>query len=62
MYTTQQQIRAAFWAQLPQASGYYQSKRQNAQPCDVRTAFCDFVDSLARNGDISDNLAQRVTL
>lgn len=62
MYTTQSEVRAAFWEQLPQASGYYQSKRQNAQPCDVRVAFCDFVDSLARNGDILDKLAERVTL
>lgn len=62
MITTQNEVRAAFWAQLPQASGYYKSKRQNEQPTDVRVAFCDYVDNLARNGEISDKLAQRVTL
>lgn len=62
MYTSQKAIRAAFWESMPVNHGYKTSKRQNAQPCDVRTAFCDFVDSLARAGDISDKLAQRVTL
>jgi hypothetical protein len=61
-YTTQAQLRAAFWAQLPNASTYRKSKRQNEQPCDVRMAWCDFVEEMHRNGDISDTLAQRATL
>lgn len=28
----------------------------------MRTAFCDFVDYLARNGHISERVANRVTL
>lgn len=62
MYTTQYQVRTAFWLSMPVNHGYKTSKRQNQQPCDVRVAFCDFVDMLARNGDISDSLAERVTL
>lgn len=29
---------------------------------DTRVAFCDFLDSLARNGEVSEALAQRATL
>ena len=61
-YTTQNEVRAAFWNQLPDVSGYYTSKRQNQQPCDVRCAFVDFVDHLAQDNQISEALAQRVTL
>lgn len=59
-FTTQSQIRAAFWEgfHLPRpkrlSSGDY--------PTDVRCEFCDFVDMLARDGHISEALAQRVTL
>jgi hypothetical protein len=66
-YTTQKQVRAAFWDANPNFD--YQarcagirSKGQNAQCATVRCAFVDFVDMLCRNEDISDNLAQRVTL
>jgi hypothetical protein len=66
-YTTQKQVRAAFWANHP---GMAQAAReagtltkgQNAQGTDIRVAFVEYVDSLARNGDISETLAQRVTL
>lgn len=37
-------------------------KRQNAYPCEVRQMFVEFVDSLARDGRISESLADRVTL
>ncbi len=66
-YTTQKQIRAAFWRdhshfdEQVRAAGV-RSKRQNAHCATVRCTFVDYVDSLARNGDISDALAQRVTL
>lgn len=66
-YTTQAQVRAAFWlehTQLEQrarANGT-RSKGQNAQTTDCRVAFVDFVDALSRNGDISPTLAGRVTL
>ncbi len=67
MYTTQTQVRAAFW-EVYGESGMaikplkYRGKSQNELPADVRMAFVDFVDSLARDQQISEALAQRVTL
>lgn len=65
--TTQKQVRAAFWNAHPsfdhqaRAAGI-RSKGQNAQCATVRCAFVDFVDYLARSGQISESLADRVTL
>jgi len=66
--TNQKQIRAAFWNAHPdfefqaREAGIF-SKPQNYYHCaTVRCAFVDFVDSLARNGEISEKLAFRVTL
>jgi hypothetical protein len=67
MYTTQKQIRAAFWADHPylaedaREAGILR-KPQNFHCAMVRCAFVDFVDSLHRDGSISDALADRVTL
>lgn len=65
MLTTQKQIRAAFWQANPDASRRkipaYSGK--GWMYCtDTRVAFCDYLDSLARNGEVSDALAQRATL
>jgi hypothetical protein len=65
--TTQAQIRRAFWENYPDLEAIARkrgtiSKGQSAQQCDTRMAFCDFVDSLADNGQISAKLAQRTTL
>jgi hypothetical protein len=64
MMTTQKQIRAAFWEMLESSPDYVPQFRrsQNACPADTRMAFCDYVESLARNGEISEALAQRATL
>lgn len=59
-YTTQREIRSAFWEANPNASR--KRGRDGDYLTDTRVAFVDFVDALARNGDISDALAQRVTL
>jgi len=63
IYTTQSQVRAAFWEAHPNAS---RERVKGFEPrvyvCDTRCAFVDFVDALHRNGDISDELADRVTL
>lgn len=65
--TNQKQIRAAFWNAHPdfefqaREAGIF-SKPQNYHCATVRCAFVDFVDSLARNGEISEKLAFRVTL
>lgn len=72
MMTTQKQVRKAFW----QAWRDGQFKGLNVTPrritnysgngtmhnTDTRTAFCDFVDSLNREGQLAEGLVERVTL
>lgn len=62
---TQREIRDAFW----DSSGFHRVKTprgryltQNEYCTDVRVAFVDFVDHLAREGTISESLASKVTL
>lgn len=61
---TQADVRDAFWNTFfcEGKPREYWGKRQNELPADVRAAFVDFVDYLAREGTISNALAQRVTL
>lgn len=59
--TTQSALRAAFWQGMPSVWSKYRNKRQNEWPTDLRVEFVDFVDFLARQGNISEELAQRVT-
>lgn len=65
-YTTQQEIRDAFWEAHPglvcRMTPYNTIESQNRQPADTRAAFVDFVDQLARNNDITEELAGDVTL
>ena len=57
------QIRRLFWVKLPEfAYAYRKTYRQNRYNATIRSAFVDFVDSLHRNGEITDSLANRVTL
>jgi hypothetical protein len=64
-YTTQKQLRRAFREQfpgldfrtIPSCSG-----KGRMHKTDTRCAFADWIDSLSKNGDISQELAQRVTL
>jgi len=58
---TENEIRAAFWEQNPQYAAH-EGKRQNRCPADVRMAFVDFVDMLQKSGQITEGLAQEVTL
>lgn len=65
--TTQAQIRASFWESHPELETHARkrktrSKGQNEQNATTRTAFVDFVDSLAKSGQITPELAQRATL
>ena len=59
--TTQAGLRAEFWRMY---SEFKERKgaRQNDYSSDVRQAWVDFVDTAAREGDISDALAARATL
>ncbi len=66
-YTTQSEIRAAFWEAHPWQEKAARvnrtlSKGQNAQTCTTRSYWCEFIDQLARYGKISEALADRVTL
>ena len=68
--TNQKQIRAAFWAEhshLPRRRYRYSLNRndktaQLVYPIDTRCAFVDYIDQLARDGVISNELAARATL
>ena len=75
MLTTQSQVRAAFWRDLDESSPAIFAQRryingrvrpalapQNYQPADIRAAWVDYVDMLARGGEISEALAAEVTL
>jgi hypothetical protein len=65
-YTNQKQIRAAFWDSAQyhiNCDTITRRKLSNGDhTTDTRCAFVDFVDMLARDGQISEALAQRVTL
>jgi hypothetical protein len=65
MLTTQKQIRALFWEAFPDLSRRkitdYTGEGE-MYPTDTRCAFCDFLDALHRDGQISDALADRATL
>lgn len=65
MITTQKELRAAFWAAHPDASrriirDYAGTGRMYCT--DTRVAWCDYVDLMARSGEISEALADRATL
>lgn len=64
---TQKQIRTNFWQYVkeyaPEYSKEYKaSKKQNHYKTDIRVLFTDYIENLRRNGDISENLAYKVTL
>lgn len=62
-YTTEGQVRRAFWQGNEHLRQHYKrGQRQNEYCATVRSEFVDFVDMLARDGFISESLAQRVTL
>lgn len=60
---TQTEVRKSFWESFPEFKSEYRSKkRQNDYNCNIRCSFCDYVESLRRDNQISNALAQRVTL
>jgi hypothetical protein len=66
-YTTQKQLRRAFWESQPHLDAEarrrgIRSRPQNQQHQDTRYAWTLFLDNLHRNGEISDALAFRATL
>ena len=69
-YTTQKEIRAAFWQAHPNADRkrhrYSWNRDDKTAPLvyciDTRFAFVDFLDHLHRTGQITEALANRATL
>lgn len=59
-YTTQRQVRKAFWEAHPTASRLH--GRDGDYLTGTRVLFVDFVNALNKDGNISDALANRVTL
>jgi len=59
-YTTQKQVRAAFWQGWPEE--FQRGKRHNEYNATIRSEFSAFIDMLQKDGHISETLAQRVTL
>ena len=64
MYKTINAVREAFWQSTTDENRKERRtrKRQNDYYTDIRCEFVDFVDYLARNGQISEKLAYKVTL
>jgi hypothetical protein len=70
--TTQKQVRKAFWGawRAGQFTGLHVTPRKitnysgngKMHNTDTRTAFCDFVDMLSKSGQLTEGLADRVTL
>jgi hypothetical protein len=64
---TFKQIRRQFWEELKEFNPqlYKQGKRsksQNDQVTDIRVYFCDFIERLRRDNEITESQAQRITL
>ena len=59
-YTTQREVRKAFWngVEYARVPGW----TQNQYCAEIRMAFCGFVDYLQKSGQISESLADEVTL
>ncbi len=60
---TFKEIRESFWSCYPEfKDDYRKTYKQNQYNATIRTAFCMYVDSLQRNGDITESQAYRITL
>lgn len=66
MITNQKQLRRLFWQENPQLAHLHKRTVKNGDhrdyPTDVRVSFVDWLDSLHRDGQVSDQLAHRATL
>jgi hypothetical protein len=64
---TQNQVRRNFWETLKflEPDLYKKgkrSKRQNEQITDIRIFFCDYIEHLRQDGDITEEQANKFTL
>ncbi len=63
--TNQRTLRRVFWEQhpdLPRRKITNYSGNGTMHVTDTRCAWCDWVDAMSRDGQISQELAQRATL
>jgi hypothetical protein len=63
--TNQKELRREFWETYPELNRKKitdHSGKGKMYVVDTRCAFVEFVDSLSRNGDISEKLAGKATL
>ena len=61
-FTTQAQLRNAFWQGNKHLKHYAKSKTQNEYNATIRLEFVEFVNMLEINDHISEKLANEVTL
>ena len=61
-FTTQAQLRNAFWQGSEHLKHYVKSKTQNEYNATIRSEFVEFVNMLEINDHISEKLANEVTL
>lgn len=60
---TIKEIRTTLWEQHPEFKPEFRTQyKQNDYKTDIRVSFCDFVDHLQKDGQITEKLANRVTL
>lgn len=64
---TKKEIRTAFWQMLQETAPELAKlkrarKTQNDYPADIRCRFVDFTEELARAGQITQTMADNVTL
>lgn len=69
MITNQRDLRRLFWQEHPQLEPLHRRTRNYGNtpetrqyPTDVRVAFCDWLDSLHRDGLVSHHLANNAIL
>lgn len=61
---SQTHLRKLFWELYPEwkKQHWTSKKRQNNYPADIRMAWVEYVDTMCRNGCISEKLADKATL
>ncbi len=68
MITSQKELRRAFWAEFAGVKGVSKRKIKNYSGygkmynTDTRCAFVDWLDGLAKSGQVSDKIASNATL
>ena len=62
-FLTFSEVRNLFFETFPQYKSERRARKsQNEYSCDCRCAFVDFVDSLMKDGKISERAADNITL